>query len=239
MPGSNITKYLNYLVTMQAGKGKILIKFKKAFIDKFEREQPKYLNSKLFGLILVNDYKSFTYHIDVSIEIGEVVGINSKQKNLKVGDHVFLSYLVFISGRYDTKNNKWNMIPHNRLLIEPNGDEIYFANDGTDGNDSDIYGKITPTGIEMMPGYIIINEPKKIRQIGSIIMPDNYTEDRDEAPYWATALNVSPQDQEDFREGDEILCRGGFYYEIKTGGPSIYVVRPKNIFAKNEYAQYF
>lgn len=224
---------------MRAGKGKILIRFKKALIDKFEREQPKYLNSKLFGLIHVNDYKSFSYQIDVSIEIGEVVGINAKQKHLKEGDHVFLSYLIFVAGRYDPKNNKWNIIPHNRLMIEPNGDEIYFANDGTDDNDSDIYGKVTPEGIEMLPGYIIINEPRKIRQMGHILMPEGYTEDRDEAPYWATALNVADADRENFQEGDRILCRGGFYYEIKTGGPSIYVVRPRNILAKNEFEQYF
>lgn len=224
---------------MQAGKGKILIRFRKALIDKFEKEQPKFLNSKMFGLIHVSDYASFTQQIDVSIEIGEVIGVNPKQKHLRPGDHVFLSYLVFVAGRYDSKNKKWNMLPNNRLLIEPNGDEIYFANDGTDGNDSDIYGKVTSDGIVMMPGYILINEPRKIRQVGRIIMPDNYTEDRDEAPYWATALNVSPSDREDFSEGDKILCRGGFYYEIKTGGPSIYVVRPKNVLAKDPFEQYF
>jgi hypothetical protein len=224
---------------MRAGKGKILIKFSKALIDKFEKEQPKYLNREYGRLIFVNDYKSFSYNIDVSIEVGQVVGINDKQKNIAVGDYVFLSYLVFVSGRYDHKSGGKSK-PNNLLITEPNGDEIYFANDGTDDNDSDIYAKITPQGVEMMPGYIIINEPQKIRKIGLIVMPENYTENRDEDAYWATALNVSNYDKKEngFEEGDRILCRGGFYYEIKTGGASIYAIRPRYILAKNDFEAY-
>jgi co-chaperonin GroES (HSP10) len=225
---------------MQAGIGKILIRFKKDKIERFEREQPKHLTGG-YGRIIVKDYKSFSYQVDVSIEIGEVAAINSQQKNLKVGDNVLLSYLIFINGRYDQKNNKWNLIPHNQIRYEPNGDEIYYANDGTDGfNSSDIYAKITAEGIEMLPGYIIINEPKKIERIGLIYLPDNYKENRDDQAYWATVLNINPIDKKanDIEEGDRILCRGGFYYEIKASNQSIYIIRPRYILAKNLFETY-
>lgn len=213
---------------MKAGKGKILIRFSRELIERFKKDEPKYLSMDT-GRIIVKDYKSFSYDIDVSNEIGEVAAVNDQQRILKPGDTVFLSYLVFVAGRYQSRANP-KREPAQRLLIEPNGDEIFWCYDGTDLNDSDIYARITGEEIEMMPGYILINEPQPIRQQGHILMP----EDREQS-YWAVVLNVSPHDSQDFAQGDRILCRGGFYYEIKRhGGSSMYMVRPKNILAVND-----
>lgn len=211
--------------------GKIALRFKKELIVQFERDRPLDLS---WGRIIIKEQKAFDYTVKASVEIAEVIGVNAKQTFYRVGDTVLVSYLVFYDGR--GKNARGNPI---RFLHKyENGDELFFAYDGTDewDNNTEIYAKLNADGLLVPPSLIMINEPRKNKKIGNFYLPPEYQKENREVAFYATVENINPADSEKMKisVGQEIICAGGLTYEVVVGGAekkSFYFINNKYVLA--------
>lgn len=225
-------------MSFKPGTGKMLIRFKKELIDRYELEKPRDLS---WGRIILFAEKDFDLTVQVSVEIAQVESVVRGQKFFQPGDTVILNYLVFSAGRFAVyKDNfgkrRWmQKFPERRVHTLENGDELFYAYDGSNNWDqTEIYGKITPEGIMPAPGLIMINPPKTVEKVGLIIMPEDTKEDRDES-FFAEVLAIHPLDAEELQieKGDEIICSGGLAYEIRASKElSYYFIRAPYVLAK-------
>jgi hypothetical protein len=206
--------------SMKVPIGKILIRFNTAQIT-----DTKFMQYGSLKLLLAKPENPN----DFSIEIGEVYAVNDKQQFFKAGDKAMVNCLVYSIGQYDRVAT-----PKRLVTTLEDGSQVYWAYDGTDGNnDSDLYGRFGRDGIEMFPGYLLVANPPKPAYAKSGLLFVHSKVDR-ARPYWTMILSVNPDDAKelDVAIKQKILVEGDITFTVKAPDQEYSIVKKRYLLLK-------
>lgn len=207
----------------KAGAGKILIR-----ITKEQREKSKYIGS--FYVPRPNNPNDFT------VEIAAVESINNKQDFFSPGDKVLIDYGVFTVGKHQDRTKAKSRV----VQVELNGDEIYWAYDGTDGfNESEVFGRIIETSeakqYELYKPWVLLDKPDLSNEIKStfLIIPDNVKSKKHDRTKLFFA-NVIASSEEFIESGKKYLFDGYGARPIYINGEEYAVAKSKSVISSED-----
>lgn len=196
---------------MTPNTGKIILRFTREQIESCDKR----------GRFFIVNHKN---PADYSLEVGCIEAVNPLQSFFKPLDQVLVHYTVFMDGR-----SKLTTKPSNRIETLPNGDELYLASDGTDHNDSDVYGKFVEGKLLPLKGLVVLSPAPTVEKIGSLYIPK--TADTSEKLMWRRLEAIHPEDEAELHlsAGDTVATETETTYEVCTPNDSYYMTKTRYI----------
>lgn len=199
-------------------KGRIFLRMKKEDIEGFDKVQ-------LAPKVIIQIVK-FENPNDYSIEAAVVEDINPQQTFFRPGDIAIVHYMVFTAGKHGDR------IQNDSYRIEklPNGDEIYWCYDGTDGvNETDVLAKIEGDKIIPHPGWLIVAKPEELAKLSPNQQNGSPVAKRTDKTIWTEILAVNPDDQQLYgiSPGEKLLIKNGVSRVVILKGAKILMAKIK------------